>query len=47
MRAVIAQQATREARRAAADAVILNDGIDLVQLEARVQALWHDWGLAG
>ena len=47
VRAVIAQQATREARRAAADAVILNDGIDLPELDARVQALWQAWGLAG
>ena len=45
VRAVIAQQATREARRAAADAVILNDGIDLAELDARVQALWRGWGL--
>ena len=43
VRAVIAQQATREARHAVADVVILNDGIDLAGLEARVQVLWRDW----
>lgn len=42
-RGVIAQQASREARRAAADAVIYNDGIDLPTLEHRVHALWHAW----
>jgi dephospho-CoA kinase len=41
--AVIAQQATREARRAAADAVIVNDGLDLVQLEQEVDVLWGRW----
>ncbi|MDP9045593.1 MAG: dephospho-CoA kinase [Pseudomonadota bacterium] len=42
-RAVIAQQATRAARRAAADAVIHNDGIGLPQLEAQVADLWDRW----
>lgn len=41
--AVIAQQATREARRAAADAVIVNDGMDLAQLEREVDLLWGRW----
>lgn len=45
VRAVIAQQATREARRAAADAVIVNDAIALDELDARVQAVWRGWGL--
>ena len=42
VRAVIAQQASRPARRAAADAVIHNDGIDLDALLAEVDALWRD-----
>jgi dephospho-CoA kinase len=40
---VIDQQASRDARRAAADAVIVNDGVDLVQLEQAVQAVWDQW----
>ncbi len=40
-RSVIAQQATRAARRAAADAVIHNDGITLAELEREVQSLWE------
>ena len=40
VRAVIAQQASRPARRAAADAVIHNDGIGLEALLAEVDALW-------
>jgi dephospho-CoA kinase len=40
---VIAQQASREARRAVADAVIDNDGISLDELRLQVQALWRDW----
>ncbi len=43
VRAVIAQQATREARRAVADAVIVNDGIDLEALGGQVRALWQRW----
>jgi dephospho-CoA kinase len=39
-RAVIAQQATRAARRAAADAVIHNQGISLAELAAEVHSLW-------
>jgi len=42
---VIAQQATREARRAIADAVIFNDGIGTDALAAEVAALWAIWGL--
>jgi dephospho-CoA kinase len=40
-RSVIAQQATRAARRAAADAVIHNDGITVGALEGEVQLLWE------
>jgi len=41
--AVIAQQASRTARRACADAVIYNQGITLDQLAANVDALWQHW----
>ena len=41
--AVIRQQASRAARRAAADAVIFNDGIGLEELAAEVASLWHRW----
>ena len=45
---VIAQQATREVRRRVADAVITNEGLTLLQLEAEVRALWGLWtGPAG
>ncbi len=40
---VVAQQASRTARRAIADAVIFNEGIDLPGLQAEVAALWHAW----
>ena len=40
-RSVVAQQATRPARRAAADAVIHNDGIAIGELEQEVQLLWE------
>ena len=43
VRAVIAQQATREARRAVADAVILNDGVSLDALNAAVSEVWALW----
>ncbi|MGY0197545.1 dephospho-CoA kinase [Leptothrix sp. BB-4] len=43
VRAVIAAQASREARRAVADAVILNDGIGLDALRAEVDAIWSRW----
>lgn len=39
VRAIIAQQASRAERRAAADAVIYNEGIDLAQLERDVADL--------
>jgi dephospho-CoA kinase len=41
--AVIAQQASRARRRACADAVIFNDGIDAIELAAQVHALWQRW----
>ncbi len=40
---VIAQQASRARRRAIADAVIHNDGIDPATLARSVQALWALW----
>jgi dephospho-CoA kinase len=40
-RSVIAQQAARAARRAAADAVIHNQGISLAELAAEVHSLWR------
>lgn len=42
-RRVVAQQASRPARRAIADAVIHNDGISLAQLADEVQTLWTLW----
>lgn len=42
---VIAQQASRQARAAAADAVLLNDGISLDDLERAVRSVWQRWGL--
>jgi dephospho-CoA kinase len=40
----LAAQASRQARRAAADAVLLNDGIALVTLRNEVQSLAARWG---
>lgn len=45
VRQVMAQQASREARNAIADAVLFNDGLDLATLRALVGQLWADWGL--
>jgi len=42
----IAQQATREQRRAIADAVIFNETLTLSQLDTEVDALWSAWNLA-
>jgi len=39
----IANQATRAQRRAIADAVIVNEGLSIGQLEAAVDALWSAW----
>jgi dephospho-CoA kinase len=43
VRAIIAQQASRAARLAAADAVIRNDGITLEELAMQVDTLWSRW----
>lgn len=43
VRAVIAQQAPRQARRAIADAIVHNDGLSPDALAAEVQALWALW----
>ena len=43
VQAVIARQAPRAARRACADAVIYNEGIDLAELDAHIAALWREW----
>lgn len=40
---VIAQQASRSARRAVADAVVYNDGLDLAALRAQLRTLWQFW----
>ncbi len=40
---VIARQASREARRAIADAIILNEGLGLEGLRDRVDAVWRAW----
>jgi dephospho-CoA kinase len=45
VQAVIAQQAQRSERRAAADAVIFNDGLSLDALTAEVRSLWQRWRL--
>jgi dephospho-CoA kinase len=42
----IAQQASRERRRAIADAVIFNEGLSLADLEAAVDRLWTSWSPA-
>ena len=39
----IAQQASRAQRRAIADAVIVNEGLSIAQLEAQADALWACW----
>jgi dephospho-CoA kinase len=43
-RSVIAQQATRAARRSVADAVIFNDGISMEALQTAVNLVWQNWG---
>jgi dephospho-CoA kinase len=47
VRAVIAQQADRAQRRAAADAVIFNEKMSLAELSADVRNLWERWTGAG
>jgi dephospho-CoA kinase len=46
VQAVIAQQASREKRRACADAVIHNDGITVEQLQGEVTSIWERWTAA-
>jgi len=43
VQSVIAQQAPRAQRRACADAVIFNDGVDGDELAAQVRTLWWHW----
>lgn len=43
VQAVIAQQARRRDRRAAADAVLFNDGVRLEALAEDVRSLWTHW----
>ncbi len=43
VRAVMAQQASRAARRACADAVVFNDGIAPQELSQQLRALWNRW----
>jgi len=43
VRAVIAQQADRVQRRAAADAVIYNENLSMQELASDVQDLWERW----
>ena len=40
---IIAQQASRVQRRAIADAVIVNEDLELAQLDAEVDVLWARW----
>lgn len=46
VRSVIAQQASRAARRACADAVIFNEGVSIDDLAQSVVALGRHWGIA-
>jgi len=39
----MASQATRAQRRAVADAVIFNEGLNLDQLRGEVRQLWARW----
>lgn len=47
VRAVIAQQAPRRLRRAAADAVIFNESLSLEELGRQVRSLWKLWASPG
>lgn len=42
---IMASQASRTARRAAADVVVYNDGLSLEGLRAQVHTLWRQFGL--
>lgn len=44
--AVLAQQASREARRALADHTLLNEGLSLEELRSEVEKLWRLWNNA-
>jgi dephospho-CoA kinase len=44
---VIAQQSSRAARRAIADAVIFNDALTQAQLARQLRKLWKHWQRAG
>ncbi|MBC7717500.1 MAG: dephospho-CoA kinase [Pseudorhodobacter sp.] len=46
VQAVIAQQASREKRRACADAVIYNNGVTSDELAQQVTSLWRQWVVA-
>ena len=46
VRAVIAQQAERSLRRAAADALIFNETLSLAELSLEVRSLWDRWAVA-
>lgn len=41
--AVIARQASRAARRACADAVLYNEGIDITEVDVQLARLWQGW----
>lgn len=43
VRAVLASQATRQARRAVADAVVVNDAMSLEELAQEVRLVWQRW----
>jgi dephospho-CoA kinase len=43
VRRIMASQASRAQRRAVADAVIFNEGLDLQELEGEVRHLWAHW----
>jgi dephospho-CoA kinase len=43
VRRIIAEQASREARRAIADAIIHNDGCTLAELAESAEVLWRLW----
>jgi dephospho-CoA kinase len=47
VRAVMDVQASREQRLLKADDVLLNDGIDEVELARHVDALWRSWQALG
>jgi dephospho-CoA kinase len=42
---IMATQASRRQRLAAADLVLFNEGISLQELEAQVKQMWQQFGL--